>query len=172
MIKSCSLDIVEALNGTEPMSMAYRQTPALHMSTLKPTYPSSSKISGAIYAGVPHYSFIDSRPVFSYLETPKSHILTFPVASSKIFSSLMSRCTTFFALWMYASPSTSCLKKKRATSSLSLLRFLMYEKRSPPEHSSITKQMCLEVSNVSKRRTTFGWLHCLRIPISSLVRLR
>ena len=36
MIKSCNFDIVDALKGTEPMSIAYRQTPALHMSTLKP----------------------------------------------------------------------------------------------------------------------------------------
>jgi len=69
--------------------MAYKQIPALQISTGKPLYPISFTISGAIYAGVPHYS---NRTSFSsiFLDTPKSPSLIFPWPSSKILSNLIS----------------------------------------------------------------------------------
>jgi hypothetical protein len=45
--------------------------PELHKSAAKPEYPFPDIISGAIYAGVPHYSFI-SCPGLTILLTPKS----------------------------------------------------------------------------------------------------
>jgi hypothetical protein len=48
----------EALKGTVPQTIAYKSTPKDQTSTKKPSYPSSIIISGARYAGVPHYSLI------------------------------------------------------------------------------------------------------------------
>jgi len=45
---------VPALKGTDPTIIAYRQTPADHISALNPLYPFLFTNSGAIYAGVPH----------------------------------------------------------------------------------------------------------------------
>lgn len=73
-----------------PINIAYKHTPALHISTLKPSYPLSLRISGAIYAGVPHYSDIFSNSFKTCFETPKSQILIFPFESSNILSNLMS----------------------------------------------------------------------------------
>lgn len=69
-----------------------------------------------MYAGVPHYSVIFS-PFFTILPTPKSHILTRPLESSSMLSSLMSLCRMLL-LWQYASDSTIYLKRHLARSSL------------------------------------------------------
>lgn len=80
-----------ALKGTVPKSIAYRTTPADHTSDWYPQYPLFSNTSGAMYAGVPHYSNISSLGFVISLETPKSHILTVPWDVSRMLSSLMSR---------------------------------------------------------------------------------
>jgi hypothetical protein len=64
-----------ALKGTVPTSIIYKHTPALHISLLNPEYTFPANISGAIYAGVPHFSTIFSFAEISWRDTPKSQIL-------------------------------------------------------------------------------------------------
>lgn len=88
-INLCKSSRLDALKGTVPHNMANKSTPNDHTSTKKPSYPLSIIISGAKYAGVPHYSYI-TYPFLIILETPKSHILT-PFSQSKsMLSSLIS----------------------------------------------------------------------------------
>ena len=55
-INLCKSSRFEALKGTVPHNMANNRTPNDQISTKKPSYPLSIMISGAKYAGVPHYS--------------------------------------------------------------------------------------------------------------------
>ena len=136
-----------ALKGTVPYSIAYSTTPDDHTSDAYPSYPLFSNTSGAMYAGVPHYSVMIS-PGLTNLDTPKSQILTSPSEFSKILSNFISLCKMFFE-WQYLSPSTIYLNICLATSSFNFLLLLTYVSKSPEPHTSITKTMCCAVSKFS-----------------------
>lgn len=79
------------MNGTLPTNKIYNNTPALHISLANPSYPTLLDIiSGAKYAGVPHYSSI-FYPFIIYLLTPKSHIFIIS-PYNKILSNFISLC--------------------------------------------------------------------------------
>ena len=89
-------------NQSLPTSKVYMTTPQAQASTSK-LYPShslrshmpASNTSGAKYPGVPTHSYNLSAPVIS-LAKPKSVNLTLLCSSNKMFSGLISLCSTFF----------------------------------------------------------------------------
>ena len=123
IIKSCKSLILFPLNGTVPLNIAYNTTPADHISTPKPSYPLFNNISGAIYAGVPHCSNIDSLFLISLL-TPKSQILILLSKSIKILSNFISLWTILWS-WIYCNVKIICLNINFATCSVNLPLFLI-----------------------------------------------
>lgn len=79
----------EALKGIFPVTNENNNTPKLHISAEKFLYPISYMISGAKYAGVPHYSLMYSSFGIILL-TPKSQILHLKLLSNKILSNFIS----------------------------------------------------------------------------------
>jgi hypothetical protein len=69
-----------------------RETQAANKSELYPEYAFPSKISGAIYSGVP--SYVLHKPLLSFPPAgeakPKSHILILKFSSKRIFCGLRS----------------------------------------------------------------------------------
>ena len=102
---------------------------------------------------------------------PKSQILILPVASSIRFSGLRSRCTTSFSSCRQSRPSMSYLNKCFTTFSFNVIRLVIYDFRSLPEHNSMTKHIFFCVSNESQSLTMFAWLQLFKILTSSLVHL-
>ena len=145
-----------ALNGTVPHTMAYSSTPKPHMSEENPLYPLSERISGAIYAGVPHYSNWTAFGSSNNLLMPKSQILTWPFSSSRILSSLISLCMTDFE-WQCATPWRIYLNKGLASSSVKALIFFTKWSKSPPLAYSSTMNRWWPVSNTSYSLITFWW---------------
>lgn len=129
--------IFYALNGTLPHTKVYKITPIDQISDEKPSYPRSAKISGDMYAGVPHLPLIIS-PRLMILLTPKSQILiSLQLPSSSKLSSLKSRCSTPLECHIEA-PFSNYRKKARASGSGSFRLFLKNSNISPPAACSIT----------------------------------
>jgi hypothetical protein len=113
-------------------------------------------ISGARYAGVPHYSWMIC-PFLIIFETPKSHIFTPFSQSSRMLSSLISRCITLLQ-WICARPYAIYLKINLASDSYNFPLRLIRCNRSPPPAYSITISICLLLSNTSNSLMTFECL--------------
>lgn len=126
------------------------------MSDLKPLYPSSYRISGAIYAGVPHCSMIGSLWFSTVREMPKSHSLMFPFSSIKILSSLMSLWRTDLQ-WQWAIAYTICRNIGIASFSVRALFRLTSCNRSPPDAYSNTMYKCWLDSNTSRSLIICLW---------------
>ena len=133
-----------------------RRIPRDQISTKYPSYPSSIMISGARYAGVPHYSFI-TWPFLMIFETPKSQILTPFSLSKRILSNLISRWMTDLQC-ICASPYTIYLNMNLASDSWRAPFRLSNLSKSPPPAYSMTMSKCLFDSNTSSNLMT---LECL-----------
>jgi hypothetical protein len=93
-LKICLCNCISFMpvKGKKPLIITYKTTPQDHISVMYGSYGSSSSISGAINAGVPHES-ISSCPFFISLLTPKSHSFILLFKFNKILSGLISRWT-------------------------------------------------------------------------------
>lgn len=121
-------------------------------------------ISGAMYAGVPHYSLIISALRINLL-TPKSQIFTVNSLSRSMLSSLISLCKIPL-WWQWAIPSTIYFRIHFALSSCILPFSLILVNRSPEDAYSITMKKFDSFSKTSKSLIILTWTSFFRIRTS------
>ena len=136
-----SSPVLSRSKGCVPLSRMYRITPRLHTSALGPQ-GSPRSISGAEYATVP-YARRTTGPPSTRAALPKStrrmSLTSSRWSFRRMFSGLMSKCTTF--CWCRKRTACSTSRKTLAASRSEYAPLEMSRsKSSPPLASSITRK--------------------------------
>mmetsp|Transcript_25859 Transcript_25859/g.57954 ORF Transcript_25859/g.57954 Transcript_25859/m.57954 type:complete len:258 (+) Transcript_25859:711-1484(+) len=143
-------------HGDRPVMSSKASTPTDHQSLWRPA-GLPARVSGDMYARLPTGERGSSAIRHA---RPMSMSLTWPLASTMMFSTLMSRWMKPCAC-MCSSATTTSDKRTRASSStkpqfFDMIRLMRWKKRSPPATRSRAKKTCVLLSKAMWHRWTKG----------------